>query len=70
MMTSEQLKAFELDAEPVAVKKAYGDTSFGKGCLVARRLVEVGVRSIEVNLSGFDTHVSNHEGHIAQNEDP
>lgn len=66
MMTSEQLKAFELDEEPAAVKKAYGDTSFGKGCLVARRLVEVGVRSIEVNLSGFDTHVSNHEGHITQ----
>lgn len=66
MMTSEQLKAFELDAEPAAVRKAYGDTSFGKGCLVARRLVEVGVRSIEVNLSGFDTHVSNHEGHITQ----
>ncbi len=66
MMTSEQLKAFELDSEPAAVRKAYGDTSFGKGCLVARRLVEVGVRSIEVNLSGFDTHVSNHEGHITQ----
>ena len=66
MMTSEQLKAFELDSETAAVRKAYGDTSFGKGCLVARRLVEVGVRSIEVNLSGFDTHVSNHEGHITQ----
>ena len=66
MMSSEQLKAFELDSEPAAVRKAYGDTSFGKGCLVARRLVEVGVRSIEVNLSGFDTHVSNHEGHITQ----
>jgi uncharacterized protein (DUF1501 family) len=66
MMTSEQLKAFELDSEPAAVRKAYGDTSFGKGCLAARRLVEVGVRSIEVNLSGFDTHVSNHEGHITQ----
>ncbi len=66
MMTSEQLKAFELTEEPTAVKKAYGETSFGKGCLVARRLVEVGVRAVEVNLSGFDTHVSNHEGHITQ----
>lgn len=66
MMTSGQLKAFELTDEPAAVRKAYGDTSFGKGCLIARRLVEVGVRSIEVNLSGFDTHVSNHEGHITQ----
>jgi len=66
MMTSEQLKAFELDSEPSEIRKAYGETSFGRGCLVARRLVEVGVRSIEVNLSGFDTHVSNHEGHITQ----
>ncbi len=66
MMSSEQLKAFELTEESQVVQNAYGDTSFGKGCLVARRLVEVGVRSIEVNLSGFDTHVSNHEGHITQ----
>ncbi|MFN9717766.1 MAG: DUF1501 domain-containing protein [Planctomycetota bacterium] len=66
MMSSEQLKAFELDSESASVKAAYGATSFGRGCLVARRLVEVGVRSIEVNLSGFDTHVSNHEGHITQ----
>jgi uncharacterized protein (DUF1501 family) len=66
MMSSEQLTALELDSEPAAVRAAYGDTSFGRGCLVARRLVETGVRSIEVNLSGFDTHVSNHEGHRTQ----
>lgn len=66
MMSSEQLKAFELDTESASIRAAYGDTSFGRGCLVARRLVEVGVRSIEVNLSGFDTHVSNHSGHVTQ----
>lgn len=66
MMTSEQLRAFQLQEESAAVKTAYGNTSFGRGCLVARRLVEVGVRSVEVNLSGFDTHISNHEGHITQ----
>ncbi len=66
MMTSEQLKAFQLQEESASVKAAYGNTSFGRGCLVARRLVETGVRSIEVNLSGSDTHVSNHEGHITQ----
>jgi uncharacterized protein (DUF1501 family) len=66
MMTSEQLKAFQLQDESASAKAAYGNTSFGKGCLVARRLVETGVRSVEVNLSGFDTHVSNHEGHITQ----
>lgn len=64
MMSSEQLKAFELDTESAAVKAAYGDTNFGRGCLVARRLVETGVRSIEVTLPGFDTHVANHSGHV------
>ncbi|MFP6762820.1 MAG: DUF1501 domain-containing protein [Planctomycetaceae bacterium] len=62
MMSSEQLSAFRLDSEPEALKLAYGDTRFGRGCLVARRLVENGVRAIEVNLNGWDTHISNHEG--------
>ncbi|APZ96193.1 DUF1501 domain-containing protein [Fuerstiella marisgermanici] len=66
MMSSEQLKAFELDDEPAVVKAAYGDTRFGRGCLVARRLVETGVRAIEVALSGFDTHVNNHAGQKTQ----
>ncbi len=72
MMSSEQLKAFELDDESVAVKQAYGDSRFGRGCLVARRLVEQGVRAIEVCLNGFDTHVNNHEGHrkLAGDLDP
>jgi len=62
MMSSEQLSAFRLDSESEALKLAYGDTRFGRGCLVARRLVEHGVRAIEVNLNGWDTHISNHEG--------
>lgn len=66
MMSSEQLKAFQLDDESAATKTAYGDSRFGRGCLVARRLIEVGVRAVEVTLSGFDTHVSNHEGHVTQ----
>ena len=66
MMTSEQLKAFEVETEPAEVRAAYGDTPFGVGCLIARRLVEVGVRSIEVNLDGFDTHTKNFSGHETQ----
>jgi hypothetical protein len=60
MMSTEQLKAFDVTHEPLAVRKAYGDTPFGRGCLAARRLTEVGVRCVEVNLSGWDTHVNNH----------
>jgi len=63
MMSSDQLRAFQIDEEPAAVQEAYGDTSFGRGCLVARRLVEQGVRAVEVTLSGFDTHADNFTAH-------
>jgi hypothetical protein len=66
MMTSEQLKAFSIESESRELRDAYGNNSFGNGCLVARRLLEVGVRSIEVSLSGFDTHAKNHEGQAAR----
>jgi hypothetical protein len=61
MMSSEQLQAFDVKQEPAAVLKEYGDTPFGRGCLAARRLIEVGVRCVEVTLDGWDTHVNNHE---------
>jgi len=61
MMSSEQLKAFDLSHEPEAVRAAYGDTPFGRGCLAARRLIEVGVRCVEVTLRGWDTHANNFE---------
>jgi uncharacterized protein DUF1501 len=60
MMTSEQLKAFDVSLESSSVRKSYGDTAFGRGCLAARRLIEVGVRCVEVTLSGWDTHANNH----------
>ena len=63
MMDSTQLNAFKVEEEPAERKAAYGDTSFGRGCLVARRLVETGVRAVEVNLSSFDTHANNFEFH-------
>jgi uncharacterized protein (DUF1501 family) len=63
MMTSEQLKAFDVTAEPQAVRDEYGATSLGRACLAARRLTEVGVRCVEVNFGGWDTHVNNHEQH-------
>jgi hypothetical protein len=63
MMTSEQLRAFDVSQEPTGVVAAYGDSPFGRGCLAARRLIEVGVRCVEVTLDGWDTHVNNHEIH-------
>jgi hypothetical protein len=63
MMTSEQLKAFDVSQEPANVLAEYGDSAFGRGCLAARRLIEVGVRCVEVTLEGWDSHVNNHEIH-------
>lgn len=37
----------------------YGNNNFGKGCLLARKLVEYGVPYVEVNLGGWDTHTAN-----------
>jgi hypothetical protein len=61
MMTSEQLKAFDVSQEPASLRAEYGDTAFGRGCLAARRLIEVGARCVEVNLDGWDSHVNNHQ---------
>lgn len=69
MMNSEQLKAFEIDDESAETKSRYGDSRFGRGCLIARRLVETGVRSVEVTLSGFDSHANNFEMQAARAND-
>lgn len=63
MMTSDQLEAFQLEDETEATRLAYGDSNFGRGCLVARRLVEQGVRAVEVTLQNFDTHDQNFSRH-------
>jgi hypothetical protein len=60
LLTSEQMEAFKIAGEPEPVKERYGDNGFGKGCLMARRLVEVGVPFIEVNLGGWDNHQNIH----------
>ena len=66
MMNSDQLKAFQIDDESRSTIDLYGDSRFGRGCLVARKLVEAGVRAIEVTLPGWDTHTNNFEGHREQ----
>ena len=59
MMRSEDLKAFDLTDEAPDLRASYGREAFGQGCLLARRLVERGVRFIEVSLGGWDTHNAN-----------
>lgn len=56
LMTSDQMKAFKVMSEPKEVQDRYGATGFGRGCLLARRLVEAGVPFVEVDLGGWDMH--------------
>jgi len=56
LMESPALKAFELDEEKPETVERYGNTEFGRGALLARRLVEQGVRFVQVNRGGFDNH--------------
>ena len=56
LMESPALKAFDLKEENSATVEKYGDTEFGRGALLARRLVEKGVRFVQINRGGFDNH--------------
>lgn len=56
LMKSEDLKAFDLSQEPAALREKYGRNSFGSGALLARRLVQAGVRFVEVQFGGWDMH--------------
>jgi hypothetical protein len=52
-------RAFDLQAEPAAVRDRYGRTTVGQSCLMARRLIEAGCRFVTVNTTGWDTHGQN-----------
>jgi hypothetical protein len=65
MLTSKAFqKAFDLSDEPKAVRDRYGRTTYGQGCLLARRLVEAGAKFVNVYFAefiggpkgGWDTH--------------
>ncbi len=49
-------EAFDLSREPSDVLETYGRTAFGQSCLVARRLVEAGVRFVSINFGSWDSH--------------
>jgi hypothetical protein len=68
MLTSEKVRAaFDIESEPDEVRDRYGRTTYGQSCLLARRLVEAGVKFVTVyfsrsiggrriNEGGWDTH--------------
>ncbi len=61
MVLSPKMKLFNLEDEPAALRSAYGQTPFGQGCLLARRLVQSGVTFVEVRSNGWDTHQGVHD---------
>ncbi|MCR9295697.1 MAG: DUF1501 domain-containing protein, partial [bacterium] len=56
LMGSNELSAFNIEQEKQEIRDFYGDNAFGQGCLLARRLVERGVRFVEVEYGGWDHH--------------
>lgn len=67
-MQSQAMKTFDISHEPQSVREKYGDTPFGRSCLLARRLVEDGVRFVSVYyVNGgnqpWDTHSNHNEAH-------
>ncbi len=52
-------RAFDIGSEPDSLRDAYGRTTGGQGALLARRLIEAGVRLVTVFHGGYDTHTNN-----------
>jgi len=52
-------KAFDINQEDPRLRDRYGRTKFGQSCLLARRLIESGVRFVTLTDGGWDTHQNN-----------
>jgi hypothetical protein len=56
LLGSVDLEAFDIAKESEQTRERYGTSPFGQGCLLARRLVEAGVRCVEVEYGKWDMH--------------
>tara|TARA_A100001037_G_scaffold294052_1_gene311346 strand:- start:195 stop:1037 length:843 start_codon:yes stop_codon:yes gene_type:complete len=66
LLSAPERNAFDLEQEPIAVREQYDTGRFGRGCLLARRLVENGARFVEVTTEyvpflHWDTHANGHD---------
>lgn len=66
LLSSKDREAFDISLEPAEARAAYEGSRFGRGCLLARRLVEAGARFVEVTTEyvpflHWDTHANGHE---------
>jgi uncharacterized protein (DUF1501 family) len=56
VLSSDTRQAFDIARESDKLRDRYGRTTFGQSCLLARRLVEAGVRFVTINFGGWDHH--------------
>jgi hypothetical protein len=69
-MQKRAMDTFDISKEPEHIRKMYGDSTFSRSCLLARRLVEDGVRCVTVyytsdkNNQPWDTHTNHDAGHV------
>jgi hypothetical protein len=61
LMFGQTRKRFDLTQEPDSLRDQYGRNTFGQSCLMARRLVEMGVPFVTINYKGWDTHKKHFE---------
>ena len=62
IVTSPKVQAaFDISKEDPKTRDMYGRTTWGQNTLLARRLVEAGVRFVTINVGGWDTHANNFE---------
>ncbi len=66
MVLSPHMRAFDVQSEDPKTRAMYGETPFGQGCLLARRLVQAGVTFVEVRAGGWDNHAKVEES-VAKN---
>jgi uncharacterized protein (DUF1501 family) len=74
-MQTEGVEAFDIGKESEATRAAYGDGDFARGCLMARRLVERGVRMVQVYFGAgqpWDSHsdIMDHRKHAEKTDRP
>ena len=74
LLGAKDKEAFDITLEPQAVQERYDTGRFGRGCLLARRLVEQGVRYVEVTTEyvpflHWDTHERGHERMVKLHEE-
>jgi hypothetical protein len=74
-MQFEAQEAFDLSKESEAVRQRYGDGEFAHACLIARRLIERGVRVVQLyygNGQPWDDHkdIQNHRSHAQKSDQP